>query len=101
MDGIVVYAVAARYQSHDATDVTADVIYLSGRETVLQIPADQLVLAQGDYVQAICIVRFEVALRARSGAVQIVLQLRRNFYARKQSVTWLKHGNFSFVRRLP
>jgi hypothetical protein len=91
MDGTFFYAVTACYQSHDAADVAADIGDIGRRETVLYVSSDELFLSYVDDLQIIGVVSFEIMLGARGGAVQIILQHRRNFYPDKQSLVRITH----------
>jgi hypothetical protein len=91
MDGTFFYAVTACYQSHDAADVAADIGDIRRGETVLYVSSDELFLSYVDDLQIIDVVSFKIMLGARGGAVQIILQHRRNFYPDKQSLVRITH----------
>jgi hypothetical protein len=86
--GIFLDSVTARDQPDDAADVAADVIDLVYRESIFDVPADQLILSQVYDLQIIRVVGFEIMFGPGSGTVQSILQLAGNLYADEQPLAY-------------
>jgi len=86
-------APAARDQFQEAAHVSANVIDISDRKSVLNIPTDELIFAEIYDLQIIVVGAFEVLLRSWRRVSQIVLQRLGNLYAHEQPFGPLVHHN--------